>query len=75
MMNDFTKEELHMLADGVVLIKMRCVTNDNTYSKLNQLDDKICSMINSYCEHEPEGDWHVAVDKCKKCGVICDDNQ
>ncbi len=72
-MNDFTREELHMLADGVVLIKMRCVTNDNTYSKLNQLDDKICSMINSYCEHDYseslvkfEQGWYRA---CYKCGI------
>ncbi len=73
-MNDFTKEELQYMNAGV-----KCIYTFHAFGgekeTLNNLMAKIKSMINNYCEHEPEGDWHVAVDKCKKCGVICDDNQ
>lgn len=39
-----------------------------------KLLNKVLSMIEGYCEHEPEGDYHVCVDKCKKCGEIVNDN-
>lgn len=66
-MNDFTKEELQ-----IILLDM------DTYINLNksilkespshgQLRLKIQSMIDNYCDHEHEGDFHVCVDKCKKC--------
>lgn len=51
-MNDFTKEELSMMADGIVLIKNRCKVSNETLHLLDMLDDKLCSMINNYCEHE-----------------------
>lgn len=49
-MNDFTKEELSMMADGIVLIKKQCVVNNDTKLKLDNLDEKLCSMINNYFE-------------------------
>jgi hypothetical protein len=63
-MNDFTKEEL----EGLLL----CMVHSSWIYKANKsiLQEKIKSMIENYCEHEPHGDFHVCVDKCKKCGVI-----
>jgi hypothetical protein len=49
-MNDFTKEELNMMADGIVLIKKRCSVSNDTKLKLDDLDEKLCSMINNYFE-------------------------
>ena len=59
-MNDFTKEELETLFHGL------------KHSNIHDWDigEKIKSMIDNYCEHEPHGDFHICVDKCKKCGVI-----
>lgn len=69
-MNDFTKDELECFLATLdkVYIAHRTVSQD-------ELQNKLQSLIDNYCEHEPEGDWHVAVDKCKHCGVIVDDNQ
>ncbi|HCJ1045989.1 TPA: hypothetical protein NQN30_000378 [Legionella pneumophila] len=74
-MNDFTKDEL-----GIILLEMNISINRNggilkIADSYIDLRDKVESMIDNYCEHEPEGDWHVCVDKCKKCGVIINDNQ
>ena len=52
-MNDFTKEELTMMADGIVLIKEECQMKNDCRDKLDVLDQKLCEMINNYCEHEP----------------------
>ena len=54
-MNEFTKEELTIMVDGIVLIKKQCVVNYDTQLKLDELDEKLCSMINNYCEHESDG--------------------
>jgi len=61
-MNDFTKEELE---------EIKYFLFGNPKSN-NDLCLKLQSMIDNYCEHEPHGDFHVCVDKCKKCGVICE---
>ena len=61
-MNDFTKEELIQLSHLVGSVPM-----DDVF-----LLHKIQSLIAHYCEHDPEGDYHVCVDKCSKCGVICE---
>jgi hypothetical protein len=63
-MNDFTKEELQHIYDGLwMLSKLGWEKSDLTKCK------KIAEMIDGYCEHEPDGDFHV-VDKCKKCGAM-----
>lgn len=69
-MNEFTKEELQYLLEMIDSIRIvnRSINDD-------ELQEKIQSMIDNYCEHEPHGDFHVCVDKCKKCGVIINDNK
>lgn len=47
----FTKEELNMLADGIVLIKKMCRIDDDTLEKLDKLDDKLCLIINNHNLH------------------------
>jgi hypothetical protein len=69
-MNDFTKEELQETLFG---LEQWCHPSCD-YPNYIALRKKIQAMIDSYCEHEPEGDWHICVDKCKKCGAICNDN-
>jgi hypothetical protein len=67
-MNDFTKDELENIYR---LLDYACevhIENDATF----ELRDKVREMVDKYCEHEPHGDFHVCVDKCKKCGVICE---
>ena len=69
-MNDFTKDELNMMADGIVLIKEKCKISDITALTLDILDGKLCEMINNYCDHEPS-DAHNEQFKwqlCSKCG-------
>ena len=66
-MNEFTKEELNHL--GYVLT---LALAHEAPIEWEHLHEKIQSMIDNYCEHEPRGDWHVCVDKCEKCGVICE---
>ena len=66
-MNDFTKDELSKLKLAIMII----------YDLDGLLDTKriayrIQSLIDNYCEHEPEGHFHACVDKCSKCGVICE---
>lgn len=68
-MNDFTKEELNYIADGISLIVYRCEINPpQLKDKLINLNNKIQSLINNYCEHkkEPIGGW---VSKCINCGM------
>jgi len=65
-MNDFTKEELHTLADGIVLIKNMCMMRDEVRNNLEKLDHKLCLMINNYCEHTNSNSTFV----CDDCGEI-----
>lgn len=70
-MNDFTKEELEKLRDGLsVWLEL-----SRAYEKLislNELMDKIQSMIDNYCEHEDATSIHpgdtVAI--CNTCQTI-----
>lgn len=66
-MNDFTKEELSLCYRAIeyMLYKEIWIQQES-----NKLKEKIRSMLASYCDHEPHGDFHVCVDKCRKCGVI-----
>lgn len=62
-MNDFTKEELIALSHSIC----RDWSEHPIYITLLE---KLISLIENYCDHEAEGHYHVAVDKCCKCGVI-----
>ncbi len=61
-MNDFTKGELYEI---LALLGDDCEKFD--------IYNKIKSLIDNYCEHDPVGDWHLCVDKCSKCGAIVDE--
>ena len=50
-MNDFTKEELVYLKDGVSMLE-RCEMNTLLRKKLEDLWIKTSKMIDSYCDHE-----------------------
>jgi hypothetical protein len=68
-MNDFTKEELNTLCDGLVLIKMKCKMSDFTENHVNTLELKLIEMIDNYCEHELEL-FTSSRDICIKCKEI-----
>ena len=77
-MNDFTKEELIDMHYAIRFFwKNRCSydlpSDEEDFTSSYDLMEKIQHMLDNYCEHEPHGDFHVCVDKCKKCGVIVND--
>ena len=61
MMNDFTKEELKFISD--------LLTYQSSENMNEELRDKVDSMIDNYCEHEPG--YYVTPDEniltCHKC--------
>jgi len=65
-MNDFTKDELQRILEGVAW----WLDGDSAlYSK--QLIDKIHSMIDSHCEHKSDGMIYASYppqNKCTLCG-------
>jgi len=79
-MNDFTKEELHMLKNGIQYLSDRTSLSDGYLEAHNALGNKIQSMIDNYiCKnHESdclmksgiisavEGDIYTPF-KCKHC--------
>ena len=65
-MTDFTKEELEEIRVALIVFGIGDCGSI--------LFGKIQSMIDNYCDHVPHGDFHECVDRCKKCGVICNDN-
>lgn len=50
-MNDFTKEELFMLRNGIQYLSDRTSLSDGYLSIHNELESKIQSLIDNYCEH------------------------
>lgn len=48
-MSEFTKEELTMMAAGIVFIKSQYKMSDETRNMLDELDSKLSFMINN-CE-------------------------
>lgn len=71
-MNDFTKEELNYIADGLALVMGKCAMKDNIKDNLVQLLGKLESMIDNYCEHKfyVNGCGENVFAQCHKCGEI-----
>lgn len=78
-MNDFTKDELQIILDSVVLFnKTSCLNHEGSfYKKEKECIKKIQSMIDNYCEHEEKetvvsiADGLFYKNRCKKCGRDC----
>lgn len=66
-MNDFTKEELEELMNGLDWIIDRGQQAEITF--MTRI--KIQSMIENYCEHESAGTYYEQFrwKLCRKCGV------
>lgn len=62
-MNDFTKDELEIL--------YQCVTGNRNYQggqMFPELNSKIQSLIDNYCEHEWVEAAQLDIELCVKCG-------
>jgi len=71
MIDEFTKEELKIILCEMNIVIQKQAESYLKISPINvffELRNKVQSMVDSYCEHDPHGDFHVCVDKCKKCG-------
>jgi len=66
-MNQFTKEELTRMCDGIVLIKNTCSIRDSLRAELDALDAKLCGMINNYCPHTSAIPNFGIVKHCTDC--------
>ena len=64
-MNDFTKEELLDLYEGVGWLR-EAIGSDPDLIKLTS---KVKSLIDNYCEHESIENIGGWVQKCTKCGM------
>lgn len=84
-MNDFTKEELQDIREGICNL-ISVGSADSQWNKdIHNLKDKIQSMIDNYCEHKPNtlgiscapnDKVLYTVHKCSKCErFYFDDNQ
>ncbi|MFG0161178.1 hypothetical protein ACF0MN_10990 [Legionella pneumophila] len=65
-MNDFTKEELNIIADALALLIGRCSIMNNLKDVVLHLSERIESMIDNYCEHQ----WRLSginAIYCPKC--------
>lgn len=70
-MNDFTKEDLNHIANGLVLIGEKCSMEMELREKLSLLINKVESMIDKYCEHELCSiDYSHQAIRCHKCKDI-----
>ncbi len=74
-MNDFTKQELYFLSKATRHIRKQWVDLMPEGQEIDEFDleEKINLMIDNYCEHDPHGHFIQGVDKCRKCGVICEE--
>ena len=67
-MNDFTKEELETLRDGLnYAVGNPCGFTADTVMPLY---NKLQFLIDNYCEHEMGYGGSQEVYQCKKCGEI-----
>ena len=71
-MNDFTKEELNIIADALALLIGRCSIMNNLKDVVLHLSERIESMIDNYCEHEWKLTFSGSIIKgiyCQKCAI------
>jgi hypothetical protein len=68
-MNDFTKEDLSLLKNGIQYLSDRTSLSDGYLSIHNALESKIQSLIDNYCDHEKTISDSCLVDCCK-CGWV-----
>jgi len=65
-MNDFTKEELERILQGV-----SWWLDGDTAIYSESLINKIQSMIDNYCEHDTcAGEVEIFADTCSKCNAL-----
>jgi len=69
-MNDFTKEELKWLLQGIGHILEPGIEDKEYWPELDVIYDKLTGMIDNYCEHEMEYAGHVEIGMCKHCEEI-----
>ena len=74
-MNDFTKDELENIIRGVnnLIAIGSCVGScESSWNyKMKDLKIKLKAMIDTYCEHESDGNCYTSYppqNKCKLCG-------
>ena len=73
-MNDFTKEELLLIQENIVVPderELRSAAKDLYFKVSEMLIMEIREMIANYCEHIPEWEFDGCYYKCAKCGVLC----
>lgn len=64
-MNDFTKEELEEIEDGLILSLQQPHCDSTWANSVRDLRKKIQSMIDNYCEHESDGyTYYKGGDRC-----------
>lgn len=67
-MNDFTKEELELMADSLYFNEREHHLENDIPEKSQKLIDKLQSMIENYCEHDWRKGVHLFNDVyCTKC--------
>jgi len=69
-MNNFTKEELNHMANGLALIVGKCNLTNKLEEDLLALVIKINSVLENYCEHECSPESMIDIPfHCLKCGI------
>jgi hypothetical protein len=63
-MNDFTKEELIVIEDGIGYVRHKSIEYRTALLK------KIDAMIENYCEHDQTKSHTMNVRVCEKCHTI-----
>jgi|HubBroStandDraft_2_1064218.scaffolds.fasta_scaffold01505_2 hypothetical protein len=66
MMNDFTKEELKWVATSITGYDFDSLSTKGQM-ELKSILNKVLSMIDNYCEHEPSDPKLVLIKHCLKC--------
>jgi hypothetical protein len=67
--NDFTKDELDIVRTALSILETKWVPINQYKKRLWKLQNKIQSMIDSYCEHVPH-DGEYAFPVCRKCHEV-----
>jgi hypothetical protein len=68
-MNDFTKDELIILKNGLECLPIARNLSMGYMATCIVLKDKLNSMIENYCDHDGEIGKDYPAEKCMKCGA------